>query len=280
MLQTTKSILKAVRIAFPYTTPVLTGYLFLGLAFGFLLQSKGFDFLWAGFMSAAIFAGAMQFVAVTLLTEPFNPLSVFLITLMVNARHIFYGLSMTGKYRDTGRYKPYLVFGMTDETFALIHQAAPPEGVSQKFFFFLITLFNHVYWITGSVIGALIGTRLPFDAEGIEFVMAALFTAIVVEQLRTKINRVPCAIGLVASLSCLVVFGPERFMLPAMAAIVVCLTFARKPLEKEMRGARGAEGLREAQEARGTEEAEDACETPDVGASVNCGDAKESGSEE
>ena len=189
--------------------------------------------MWAGFMSVTVFAGAMQFVAVTLITEPFAPLSVFLITLMVNARHIFYGFSMLEKFQGTGKYKPYLIFGLTDETFTLLYSTTPPEGVSRKGFFFFITLFNHGYWIAGSIIGAILGARLPFDVQGVEFVMTALFTAIVVEQLRLKSNRIPCIIGLAASTSCLLIFGPERFLLPAMAVLVATLTFARKPLEKK-----------------------------------------------
>lgn len=226
------NVLKTIKIAFPYTIPVLMGYLFMGIAFGFLLQSKGFGVAWAGFMSVTIFAGAMQFVTVTLLTQPFNPLSVFVLTLMVNARHIFYGLSMTEKYRGTGKAKPYLIFGMTDETFALLSSTALPEGVTRKGFYFSVTLLNHIYWITGSVTGALLGAKLLFDTHGIEFVMTALFTAIVVEQLRSKVNRIPCLVGLAASAACLLVFGPERFLLPAMAAIVAVLTLARRPLER------------------------------------------------
>ena len=221
------------KTAFVQTIPVLAGYLFLGIAFGFLLQSKGFGFEWAGFMSITIFAGAMQFVAVTLLTEPFAPLSVFVITLMINARHIFYGFSMLEKYRGTGKFKPYLIFGMTDETFALLYSTEPPEGASRKLFYFYVTILDHIYWIVGGIIGATLGAVLPFDAYGIEFIMPALFTAIVVEQLRKKQNRIPCIIGLVASAICLVIFGPERFILPAMAVLVAALTLARKPLDKE-----------------------------------------------
>ena len=236
-----KLLLKTVKAAFPYTTPILTGYLFLGIAFGILLQSKGFGFLWAGYMSIAVFAGAMQFVAATLLTEPFNPLTVFVMTLIINARHIFYGLSMASKYRDTGKCKPYLVFGLTDETFALLYATAPPEGVTRKWFYFFVTMLDHIYWIAGSVVGALVGSAMPMDVDGIEFVMAALFTAIVVEQLRAKANRVPCIVGLVASLACLLVFGPDGFMLPAMAVIVAVLSVMRKPLERQGAGESGAE---------------------------------------
>lgn len=228
------TITKTLKSAFVQTIPVLTGYLFLGIAFGFLLQSKGFGFEWAGFMSITIFAGAMQFVAVNLLTDPFAPISVLILTLMINARHIFYGFSMLEKFRNTGKFKPYLIFGMTDETFALLYSTAPPEGASRRLFYFFITFLDHVYWIGGSIIGAVIGSQLPFDARGIEFVMAALFTAIIVEQLHKKQNRIPCIIGLAASAACLNIFGPERFILPAMAVLVAALSLAKKPLEKDM----------------------------------------------
>jgi 4-azaleucine resistance transporter AzlC len=219
------------KTAFLQTIPILTGYLFLGIAFGFLLQSKGFGFEWAGLMSVTVFAGAMQFVAVNLLTDPFAPLSVFILTLMINARHIFYGFSMLEKYKDAGRFKPYLMFGMTDETFALLYSTEPPLGASKRVFYFFVTFLDHIYWISGSVIGALLGSQLPFDAKGIEFVMAALFTAIATEQLRKKENRIPCVIGLAASALCLAIFGPEGFILPAMAVLVAVLSLAKKPLE-------------------------------------------------
>ena len=196
------------------------------------MQSKGFGLEWVGFMSVTIFAGAMQFVAVNLLTDPFAPFSILILTLMINARHIFYGFSMLERFRGMGKFKPYLIFGMTDETFALLYSTAPPEGASRKLFYFFITLLDHIYWISGSIIGAALGSQLPFDARGIEFVMAALFTAIVVEQLHKKQNRVPCIIGLAGAAACLIIFGPGSFLLPAMAVLVAVLTLARKPLEK------------------------------------------------
>jgi 4-azaleucine resistance transporter AzlC len=228
------TIIKTFKSSFIQTIPVLTGYMFLGIAYGFLMQSKGFGVEWVGFMSVSIFAGAMQFVSVYLLTDPFAPLSIFVLTLMINARHIFYGFSMLEKFRGTGKIKPYLIFGMTDETFALLYSTEPPEGASRKLFYFFITFLDHIYWISGGIIGSLIGAQLPFDARGIEFVMAALFTAIIVEQLHKKQNRIPCIIGLASSAACLIIFGPERFLLPAMAVLVAALSLARKPLEKDV----------------------------------------------
>ncbi len=223
------------KAAFPHTIPVMTGYLFLGFAFGVLLASKGFNALWAAFMSISIFAGAMQFVAVPLLTQAFALANTFFLTVMVNARHIFYGFSMLEKFRDTGKYKPYLIFGMTDETFSLLYSVKLPEGASRGRFYFCVTLLDHLYWIAGGIAGALVGTAVPFDVKGIEFVMTALFVSIFTEQCREKQNRVPGMIGIAGTLLCLLIFGPNNFILPAMAVLVLVLTLLRKPLEQEGR---------------------------------------------
>jgi len=223
---------KTLKAAFPHTIPVMTGYLFLGAAFGILLQSKGYSHLWAGLMSVTIFAGSVQFVAVNLLTGAFSLLNAFFITLMVNARHVFYGFSMLERFQDTGKYKPYLIFALSDETFTLLYSAEPPEGVRRGSFYFCIALLDQLYWIAGSITGALIGSRLSFDVQGIEFVMTALFVAIFTEQCRVHHNRIPAVVGLAGSALCLLVFGPERFILPAMLVLVLVLTLIRKPMER------------------------------------------------
>lgn len=214
------------------TIPVMTGYIFMGMAFGILLVSRGYGVVWSGLMSVTIYAGAMQFVAVELLASPFSPLNVFFVTLIINARHIFYGISMLGKFRNTGRFKPYLVFALTDETFSLLYSAAPPEGVSRGMFYFCVSLLDQLYWVTGCVAGALIGSRISFNIKGIEFVMTALFVAIFVDQFREKSNRIPAVIGLGATALCLAVFGPD-FILPAMVLLVAVLTLARKKLTRK-----------------------------------------------
>lgn len=222
------------RAAFPFTIPVMTGYLFMGMAFGILLQSQGYNFLWALLMSTAIFAGAMQFVAVGILSEPFAPLNTFLITLMVNARHVFYGFSMLDLFKGCGRVKPYLIFGLTDETFSLLCSLSPPAGVSRDGFYFAITLLNHSYWISGGVIGALLGSRLSFDPKGIDFVMTAFFVAIFIEQWRLPQNRPPALVGLFGTAICLVIFGPAHFILPSMGLVVLALTIGRSFMEKRL----------------------------------------------
>lgn len=227
---------KTLQAAFPHTIPVLTGYLFLGIVYGILLQSKGYGVQWAGLMSAIVFAGSMQFVAVGLLSGAFAPLHAFLMTLMVNARHIFYGFSMLEKFQDMGRCKPYLVFGLTDETFTLLYSLEPPEGVGRRGFYLCVTLLDHLYWITGSVIGALAGSRLNMDIKGIEFVMTALFVSIFTEQCRVVQNRIPALVGIAGSALCLFAFGPDRFLLPAMCVLAVALTLVRGPVERGLEG--------------------------------------------
>lgn len=222
---------QALKAAFPHTIPVLTGYLFMGAAFGILLQSQGYSFLWALLMSVTVYAGSMQFVAVNLLVSPFAPLNTLLVTLMVQARHIFYGFSMLEKFRDYGKAKPYMMFTMTDETFSLLYSLKAPEGIDPKRFSMAIAFLDHLYWITGCVTGAIIGSFVTINAKGIDFVMTALFVSIYVEQLRDAGNRIPAIVGVAVTAVCLVVFGADSFLLPSMFIMVLTLTAIRRPVE-------------------------------------------------
>lgn len=222
---------KALKAAFPYTIPVMTGYLFLGMAFGILLNSKGYHFGWALLMSVIIYAGSMQYVAINLLTIAFNPLNAFLMTLMVNARHLFYGLSLLGKFSETGKKKPYLMFGLTDETFSILCATNPPPGVDRGWFMFFVTLLNQSYWITACAIGGILGSMVSFNTKGIDFVMTALFVVIFLEQWKSQKQHAPALIGLGASALCLITFGPEQFIIPSMALIIGIFTILRRPLE-------------------------------------------------
>ncbi len=221
-------IKKALKAAFPLTLPVFMGYLFLGIAFGVLLSSKGFHAGWAVFMSVLIYAGSMQFVAVPLLVQPFNLLTTVFLTLTVNARHLFYGLSMLDKFKDTGKAKPYLVFSLTDETYSLLCSASPPENVSRKWFFFFIAALDHLYWILGSVVGCVAGNLIPFDSTGIDFAMTALFLVIFTEQWESAKSHVPAVLGVAFTVICRLIFGADWFILLSMACILVSLTLYRK----------------------------------------------------
>ena len=227
---------KALRAAFPHTIPIMAGFLFLGIAYGIFMQSKGFFFIWPMLMSMTIFAGSMEFVTVSLLASAFNPLYAYLLTLMVNARHLFYGISRLDTFRGTGRKKPYLIFGMCDESFSILCSTKAPEGVDHGWFCFFVTLLNQCYWVAGATIGGLIGGFLPFELEGIDFVMTALFVVIFLEQWLSQKHHLPAWVGLGASALCLVFFRSDQFILPAMACILILLTVLRKPISRKLEG--------------------------------------------
>ena len=187
--------IKALRAAFPHTLPILTGYLALGAAYGVLLSTKGYGVVWALLTSTFIYAGSMQFVSVGMLGMGFHPLSACLMTLMVNARHFFYGIAMLDRLGGTGRLKPYLIFAMSDETFSLLCSSPPPEGVSRKWFLFFIALLDHSYWIAGSVAGGLLGGLVSFNTAGIDFVLTAMFVVIFINQWKATSNHLPMSTG-------------------------------------------------------------------------------------
>jgi len=225
-------IKKAFKAALPYTLPVMMGYLFLGTAFGILLSGKGYHFIWAIIMSLFIYAGSMQFVAIGILTAPFQMLNAFLLTLTVNARHILYGLSMINKFKGMALKKPYMVFSLTDETYSLLCGTEPPNGIDKNWFYFFISALNHCYWIIGSAIGACAGSWLSLNAKGIDFAMTALFVVIFIEQWESTKNHISAILGAIASLACLLVFGASNFLIPSMLLIFIILILFRKPIEK------------------------------------------------
>ena len=219
---------KALRWAFTHTLPVLAGFSVLGIAYGVLMCSHGFSPWLAILISAVVFAGSMQFVLVNLLIGAFNPVQAFLMTLMINARHLFYGVSMIDRYKGAGRYKPYLIFALTDETYSLLCDGRAPETGNPNLYRFLVSLFNQSYWVAGCVLGSLLGAVLPFSTAGIEFSMTALFIASFTEQWITRRDHLPALTGLLSTLGCLIVFGPGSFLIPAMLLITLVLTLLRR----------------------------------------------------
>lgn len=223
---------RALKAAFPHTIPILAGFGFLGLSYGMLMSAGGYPLWLPMLMSLMIYAGSMQFVTINLLAMAFAPLQAFLMAIMVNARHIFYGISMLEKYRDMGAKKPYLVFGLTDETFSINYASPVPEGVDQGWFYFFTTILNHSYWVLGTAVGAVLGNILPFNTEGLDFAMTALFVVILLEQLQKKQSCPTALLGLGVSAVCLVIFGADDFIIPAMLGILAVLTLLHKSLEK------------------------------------------------
>ena len=224
---------QAIRSAFLDTVPVMTGYLFLGFGFGIVLHQIGYGVLWAGAMSLFIYAGSMQYMAVSLLTSGAGLLTTALTTFVVNARHLFYGISMINAYKGAGKKKPYLIFALTDETYSLVSADRVPEGISKHGYCFLVSLFDHIYWVSGTVLGSLAGSLLPINYEGIEFVLTALFVTIFVEQWLSTKNHAPAIIGVASTLICLLVFGKEVFLIPSMVIIALSLTLMRKVKQED-----------------------------------------------
>ena len=220
---------KALKTVFLDTVPVLTGYLFLGAGFGILLSEKtGYGIGWAIAMGLFMFAGSGQYLAVSLIADHASLISAAIATLLVNARHIFYGISLLDTYKGAGPKKLYMIFGLTDETYSLVTQNQPPEGMSKHSYCFLVTLLNHIYWIIGCSLGNVAGTVLPISFEGVEFVLTALFVTMFVEQWLSHKNHLPAMIGVVSTVLCLVIFGSEIFLIPSMILIAVLLTVSQK----------------------------------------------------
>lgn len=224
---------KALAAAFPITVPVLMGYLSIGIAFGLMLEAVGYNFIWAFFMSLTIYAGSGQYLGVELLATGAALSQVALLTFLINFRHLVYGLSMLEKFRGMGKRKFYMIFSLTDETYALLAGANPPPGVSARDFYFAVAILDHCYWILGSVIGSVAGALLQFNTAGVEFAMTALFLVIAVDQWRTYRSHIPALLGAAATLLCLKLVGPDTMLLPALAIIVVVLLVLRVRLEEK-----------------------------------------------
>ena len=224
---------KALKAAFPLTLPICAAFLFLGISYGFYICSKGFSPWYPFFTSALVFAGSMEFVLVTMLLSPFNPLYCFFMALMINSRHLFYGLSMLEKYKNTGLKKFYLIFGMCDETFAINSTAKIPAGIDRGWFYFWVTLCNQLYWVTGATLGGLIGAHLPFNTDGLDFVLTALFLVIFLDQWLDGKHRerLSAVIGVLTSLACLLIFGANDFMIPSMIAMLILFVALRPHLD-------------------------------------------------
>lgn len=223
-------VYQAIRAAFPHTIPVLTGYLVLGVAYGVLMQTKGYGTPWVLLMCCLAYCGSMQFVAITLLTTVFDPIQAFLMSLMVNARHLFYGVSMLGKFRGMGGIKPILIYTLSDETFSIVSSVEPPEGVARKDFYLAVSLLNYSYWAVGSVIGSVAGRFITFDTTGLDFALTGLFVVLFIEQVKNPQNRVSGIIGLVCTAAALAVFGADQLVIPAMVLILAVLLIGRKKL--------------------------------------------------
>ena len=221
------------RYAFIDSLPVMAGYVVLGMGFGILLQDKGYSWLWALLMSLTIYAGSMQYVAVDLLSGGAAMLATFLMTIMVNVRHLFYGISMLEKYNRAGKTRPYLIFALTDETYSLVCSKQEREGMDLNLYYFFVSILNQSYWITGSVTGALLGSAFHFNSAGLDFAMTALFVVIFTEQWEKEKNHLPALVGVGVSVIRLLIFGASGFLIPSMIGIVILLFLLKKRMPEQ-----------------------------------------------
>ena len=225
--------IRALKAAFPQTIPIFTGFWFLGMAYGIYMNASGFSFIYPLCMSLLIYGGSLEFVAVEMLLSPFAPLQTFIMTLLIQARHLFYGLSMLDKFKGLGWKKYYLIFGMCDETFSINCSAKIPDDIDRGWFYFWITLLNQFYWSAAATTGGIIGSLLKIDTSGISFVMTAMFVVIFLEQWLKEKEHTSSLVGLTISVLCLIIFGPDSFMVPTMVLVVGLLTLLRKPLTQK-----------------------------------------------
>lgn len=226
--------LKAFKCAFPHTIPIFLGFWFISFAYGVLMNVSGFSFWYPLLMSLVIFGGSLEFITVSMLLSPFAPLSVFVVAFMVQARHMFYGISMLDKYKNLGWKKIYLIYGLCDETFAINYTAEIPEDIDKGWFYFFVTLLNQIYWVTGAFVGGLVGGLFPFDTTGLDFVMTAMFVVIFLEECRKEKLHIGAYIGFPIAIASLLIFGKDSFILPAMGVILLIFIAFKKPIEKRL----------------------------------------------
>lgn len=225
---------RAIRAAFLDTIPVMTGYVCLGFGFGILMHQSGYGVLWAVAMSLFIYAGSMQYVTISLLTSGAGLLTAAMTAFVVNARHLFYGISMVDVYKGAGKKKPYMIFALTDETYSLVSKGQIPEGISRHGYCFLVSLFDQIYWVSGTVLGSLAGSLIPLNYKGVDFALTALFVTIFVEQWLSTKNHAPALIGVTATAVCLPLFGADVFLIPSMVVIAALLTMMRKAKQEDV----------------------------------------------
>lgn len=225
-----QTIIKAFKCAFPYTVPIFAGFWFIGMTYGVYMNMLGFSFVYPMLMSLLIFGGSLEFVVAGMLLSSFSPIHAFIVAFVIQARHLFYGISMLDRYKGLGWKRFYLIFGMCDETFSLNYTAEIPEDVDRGWFYFFVTLLNHFYWVSGATIGGLVGGLLTFNTEGLTFVMTAMFVVIFLEQWLKERRHVSELVGLAVSIACLAIFGGDNFLVPTMICVLLILTVLRRPL--------------------------------------------------
>lgn len=225
---------RALAAAFPHTLPILAGFGFLGMAHGLIMAQAGFGVFYSTLMAVIVFGGSLEYVALQLLLSAFAPLQALVTALLVQARHLFYGIAMLDQFKGLGWKRFYLIFGMCDESFSINYTARIPDGVDRGWFMFFVTFLDQLYWVAANTLGGLLGSLITFDTEGLDFVMTAMFVVIFLEQWLKEEKHYTALMGVGASVICLALFGPDSFLLPTMACILSLLTIFRKPVERSI----------------------------------------------
>lgn len=237
MSKTDSSVIaRSFRAAFPQTIPIFAGFLFLGMAYGIYMNVSGFSFVYPMIMAFVIFGGSLEFLAVEMLLSPFAPVQVLLVSLMIQARHLFYGISMLDRFRGMGWKKFFLIYGMCDESFSINYTAKIPDDCDKGWFYFFVTALNQLYWVSGATIGGLLGELITFNTEGLDFVMTAMFIVIFLDQWLKDKHHFSAWVGMLSSVGCLLIFGADNFMVPTMICVLIVLTAFRKPIERKEGG--------------------------------------------
>ena len=214
--------------AFRTTIPVMLGYVPLGIAFGVLFAELGFHWLYAGLMGVIVFAGTAQFLAVGLLANQAGLVEVFAATLLLNIRHVFYGLSLLNRFPRNGWRRWYMIFGLTDETYSLLTSTKPPAGTDAVQFKFLITLYNQCSWVLGCTIGGWLGSQIEYSTAGIEFVLPALFMVLIVEQYRQVPKPSLFIAAFAVGMGTLLFISRDQMLLISCALAVALLLMAKR----------------------------------------------------
>lgn len=223
---------KTFKAAFMATIPIFIGFLFIGLAYGVYMNSKGFNYIYCTFISAIVCAGALQFVGVEFLISAFNPVYVFIMSVVINARHLFYSISMLDKYKGEGIKKPFMIFSLCDECFSVNISLKLSEDIDEKLYYFYVSCLVYFYWVFSCFVGGLLADVININVEGIDFILTALFFVTFVNQLIESKEYGPSFIGLISSFICLIIFGKDNFIIPAMVVILIILTLFRSKFDK------------------------------------------------
>jgi 4-azaleucine resistance transporter AzlC len=219
--------------AFKISIPIMMGYLVLGFAFGLLLVS--FDYSWylAPIMSFFIYTGALQFIAINFFNIKAGYVDIAIASFFINIRQAFYGLSLLKRFNNSGKLKPYLIFALTDENYALLTSIKDDESLNKKWYYFFLLFFSQLYWLVGSTLGAVFGSNIKFQTQGLEFSLTALFVVLCIEQYKNLKNAIPFVIAFISSLFSLIFVPSDKMLIVSIFISIAMIFLFQKKIENE-----------------------------------------------